>query len=148
MGIITLSCYIGFTLREEKIMMIINFLPTEIFDTEEEYNEWFHYHKFDSPVNRVFITKRRFLKRTMKGIKQKEISGYNAEISLVGIGLETGLNHLINELMKYGFNFHISDFLDYEFDTEFYVMSRSGRRFFIEKTEYGMYISYTNYIEI
>ena len=123
------------------------FSHSEIFDTEEEYDEWFKYHKFDSPVNRLFITKTTFLKRTKKGIK-KEISGYNAEISLAGIGLETGLNHLINELMKYGFDFHMSDFLNYEFDTEFYAMSCSGRRFFIEKREYNLYISYTNYIEL
>lgn len=123
-----------------------NFLPTEIFDSKDKYDEWFNQHNFACPMNRVFITKRTFLKRTMGSIKT-EIRGYTAEILLSGIDLETGLNHFINELMKNGFEFHMTDFLGGEFVAESYVKSTPGKRFFIEKIKHGMYISYTNYSE-
>ena len=122
------------------------FLPTEIFDSKDNYDEWFEQHKFACPMNRVFITKRTFLKHTMKCIK-KEIRGYTAEILLAGIDLETGLNYFINELMKNDFDFHMADFLGCDFGSDFYVKSSPGTRFCIEKTKHGMYVSYTNYTE-
>ena len=117
-----------------------NFSPTEIFDREEECDNWFYYHKFDIKVNRVFILKDILAKRTSVGLKKYR--RYTAEITLKNIALESGLIHLMNEIKNHGFEVIESDFFGCESFIDCYVESGDRSRLCIENNESGTYIQY------
>lgn len=118
----------------------MNFSSTEIFDTKEECDYWFKSHKFDVFLNRVFIIKDIFTKRTFEGIKK--FRRYTAEITLENIALESGLIHLKNEIKKHGFEVIESDFFGCKSFIDCYVSSGDRSILFIENNECGVYIQY------
>lgn len=121
-------------------MMLIKFLPTEIFDTEDECSYWFEAHKNDVSLNRVFILKDTFKKRTSEGLKK--VRRYTAEITLKDIVLESGLIHLMNEIKNHGFEVDESDFFGCKSYIDCFVTSGDRSRLFIENNETGIYIEY------
>lgn len=122
------------------------FLPTEIFDTKEELDYWFESHKFPVSLNRVFILKDTFTKRTCEGLKK--FSRYTAEITLKNIVLESGLLYLMNEIKNHGFEVNESDFFGCKSFIDCYVTSGDRSRLFIENNESGTYIEYQYHYEL
>ena len=116
------------------------FSPTEIFDTKEECDYWFKSHKFDVSLNRVFIIKDIFAKRTTEGIKK--FRRYTAEITLKNIALESGLVYFMNEIKNHGFEVNESDFFGRKSFIYWYVTSGDRSILFIENNESGTYIQY------
>ena len=121
------------------------FLPTEIFDTKEECDYWFKFHKFPVSLNRAFILKDTLTKRTSLGLKK--FRRYTAEMTLKNIDLESGLIYLMNEIKNHGFELNEPDFFGCKSFIDCYVSSGDRSILFIENNESGTYIEYQYHYE-